>query len=92
MYPTVHCVFDTATSASLNALVPTERGKPQSNLAGLALFLLGETIEQHTVYDPVEDVLASLQIYLKHLPWEVRLFIKLCFVCISSLLLYTLKK
>ena len=65
-------VFDTVTNASLNALVPSERGKVQSKLAGLALSLLGETIQQHTVHDPVEDALASLQIYLKHqyLPWE----------------------
>ena len=66
MYPTVHCVYDTATNASLNDLVPSEKGKPQSKLAGLALSLLGETIQQHTVHDPVEDALASIRIYLKH--------------------------
>ena len=62
MYPTVHYVFDTATN-----VVPTEKGKPQSKLADLALSLLCETIQQHTVHDPVEDALdalASLQIYL----------------------------
>ena len=60
MYPTVHCVYDTATNASLNDLVPSERGKSQSKLAGLALSLLGETIRRHTVHDPVEDALALL--------------------------------
>ena len=72
MYPTVHCVYDTVTNASLNALVPSERGKPQSKLAGLALSLLGETIQRLKVHDPVEDALASLRIYLKHmdLRWE----------------------
>jgi DNA polymerase III epsilon subunit-like protein len=69
MYPTVHCVYDTATNVSLNALVPSERGKPQSKLAGLALSLLGDTIQRHTVHDPVEDALASLRIYL-NLRWE----------------------
>ena len=64
MYPTVHCVFDTATNTSLNALVPSERWKPQSKLADLAISLLGETI-QHTVHNPVEDAVASLSIYLK---------------------------
>ena len=72
MYPTVHCVYDTATNASLNGLVPSERGNPQSKLAVLAISLLGETIQWHRVHDPVEDALASLQIYLKHkdLRWE----------------------
>ena len=66
MYPTVHCVYDTATDANLNDLVPSERGKSQYKLAGLALSLLGETIRRYTVHDPVEDALASLRIYLKH--------------------------
>ena len=65
MYPTMHCVFDTATNASLNALVPSERWKPQSKLAGLAISLLGETIQRQTVHNPVEDAVASLRIYLK---------------------------
>ena len=42
MYPTAHRVFDTATNASLNALVPSERGKQLSKPAGLAHTLLGE--------------------------------------------------
>lgn len=60
------------TQRPMNVLVPTEKGKPQSKLADLALSLLGETIQQHTVHDPVEDALASLRIYLKHkyLRWE----------------------
>lgn len=72
MYPTAHCVFDTATNASLNALVPSERGKQLSKLAGLAHTLLGETIQQAIVHDLVEDASAALRIYLNNvdLQWE----------------------
>lgn len=41
------CVFDTATNASLNDLVPSEGEKTQSKLAGLALS--HKTIQRHTV-------------------------------------------
>ena len=52
-----HCV--TATNASLNDLVPSERAKAQSKLAGLAYSLLGRTIQSATAHDPVENATAS---------------------------------
>ena len=55
-----HCVYDTATNASLNDLVPSERGKAQSKLAGLAYSLLGRTIQSATAHDPVEDATENL--------------------------------
>ena len=61
-----HCVYDTATNASLNSLVTTESGKPKSKLAGLAKGLLDQEIQRHSQHDPVEDAFASLEIFLKH--------------------------
>ena len=61
-----HRVYDTATNARLNDLVPSERGKIYSKLAGLASYLLGKGIQSETVHDPVEDAFATLEIFLKH--------------------------
>ena len=61
-----HCVYDTATNARLNSLVLTERDKPQSKLAGLAIGLLGREIQLHSPHDPTEDAFASLEIFLKY--------------------------
>ena len=39
-----HWVIDTATSTAVNNLVPSEMGKSNSKLAGLASYLLGKDI------------------------------------------------
>ena len=56
----------TVTNARLNSLVPTERDKPQSKLAGLAIGLWGREIQLHSPHDPTEDAFASLKIFLKY--------------------------
>ena len=66
IYSPAHCVFDTATNESLNALVPSEAHKLQSKLSVLASSLLGMTIQQTDAHNPVEDALASLRLFLRH--------------------------
>ena len=61
-----HRVIDTATSTVLNDLVPSERGKINSKLSGLASSLLGRDFQSGAVHDPVEDAFASLEIFLKY--------------------------
>ena len=59
-------VSDTAINPRLNSLVHTEVGKHLSNLAGLAIGLLGQQIQRNKMHDPVEDAYAPLEIFLKH--------------------------
>ena len=61
-----HCVYDTATNTTLNDLLPSERGKINSKLAGLASHLFGKDIQSDTVHDPVEDAFASFYVYRSH--------------------------
>ena len=63
-----HCVYDTATNA-----------RPCPKLTGLAIGLLGQEKQQHSVHDQAEDAFACLEIFLKHghlfeeapPPWKV---------------------
>lgn len=70
MYPTVHCVYDTATNASLKVLVNCDNLQPK--LASLAERLLGIKIQRHRVHNPRKDALASLRIFCetKNIHWE----------------------
>ena len=72
IYSPAHCVFDTATNESLNALVPSEAHKLLLKLSVLASSPLGMTIQQKDAHNPVEDALASLRLFLqhRHLPWK----------------------
>ena len=66
IYSLAHCVFDTATNESLNALCPLRLTSCRRS------FLLGMTIQQKDAHNPVEDALASFWLFLRHrhLPWK----------------------